>query len=127
MAPGAYLGCLGMATVGYGEQARHAASRTLLPGSESGGFGQNDVAPLTFLAWAKEREAAWCIEASLANLAVVASQALHVTAREAPRNLAGFLAEVRRIVPPITRQVRPGPEIAPLADHFRRRVFEDTV
>ncbi|MSP81450.1 MAG: histidine ammonia-lyase [Alphaproteobacteria bacterium] len=120
----AYIGCLAMATVGYTEQARAAASRTLLPGSESGGFGQNDVAPLTFLAWSKEREAGWCIEAALANLAVVASQALFVTQRVAPANLAEFLDDVRKIVPPLTRAVRPGLEVAPLADHFRRRVFE---
>jgi histidine ammonia-lyase len=120
----AYLGCLPMATVGYVEQARHAATGTLLPGSESGGFGQNDVAPLTFLAWAKEREAGWCLEAALANLAVVASQALFVTGRPAPAALAPILEEVRRIVPPPTDEVRPGPAVAPLATHWRRAIHE---
>jgi len=34
-----YLGCLGMVQVGYAEEARRAAQRNFLPGSEGGGFG----------------------------------------------------------------------------------------
>ena len=65
----AYLGCLGMVQVGYAEQARRAAQRNFLPGSEGGGFGQNDVAPPTFLAWRAQEEAGSCLEAGLAMLA----------------------------------------------------------
>lgn len=71
-----YMGTLPMAMVGYGEAARHAAQRTFLPGSESGGFGQNDVASLTFLAWTRERDAGEALTACLAVLAMIASQAL---------------------------------------------------
>jgi len=54
---GAYLGCLGFTAAGYAEQARQAAQRSFLPGSEGGGFGQNDVAVPTFQSWRKEAEA----------------------------------------------------------------------
>ncbi|MGH6718924.1 MAG: aromatic amino acid lyase [Alphaproteobacteria bacterium] len=119
-----YFGCLPMALVGYYEQARHAAQRTFTPASESGGFGQNDVAPPTFLAWAKEREAGDLLLAALATLAVVASQAFHVTGREAAPALAPWLDEVRRLAPPPTAMVRPGPMIEPLARHFAARVLD---
>src|SRR5262249_33088350 len=46
-----YMGTLGMVQVGYVEAARKAAQRNFLPGSEGGGFGQNDVAPASFPAW----------------------------------------------------------------------------
>ena len=45
-----YIGCLNMVQVGYAEEAKRAAQRTFLPGSEGGGFGQNDTAPPTFFA-----------------------------------------------------------------------------
>jgi len=118
-----YLGCIPMALVGYYEQARHAAGRTFTPSSESGGFGQNDVAPPTFLAWAKERDAGHALISSLASLAVVASQAYHATGRQAPGPLRAFLEEVRRYAPPQLEMARPGPAVAPLADHFRHQVF----
>lgn len=119
-----YFGCLAMALVGYHEEARHAAARTFTPASESGGFGQNDLAPPTFLAWAKEADAGRALMAALATLAVVASQALHVTGRAVKPALAPFLAEVRRIVPPPSGMVMPGPLVAPLARHFTARVFD---
>ncbi len=121
---GTYFGCLPMALVGYYEQARHAAARTFTPASESGGFGQNDMAPPTFLAWAKETEAGELLVAALATLAVVASQAFHVTGRAAPPALAPLLDEVRRFAPPPAVMLRPGPLVEPLARHFAARVFD---
>lgn len=97
-----YIGILGFVQVGYAEQARRAAQRTFLPGSEAGGFGQNDVAPLTGLAWRAQEEAGRCLDAALAMLAVVASQAFHVTERKAPPHLAELLDVVRSIFPPVT-------------------------
>jgi histidine ammonia-lyase len=72
---GQYLGCLPMAIVGYEEEARMLAQATLLPGSESGGFGQNDVASPIFLAWSKQERAGELLECSLAALAPVAQRA----------------------------------------------------
>ncbi|HEX6143794.1 MAG TPA: aromatic amino acid lyase, partial [Geminicoccaceae bacterium] len=85
---GTFLGCLGMTALAWAEQARHAARLTLLPGSEGGGFGQNDVAAVAFPAWRQQAEAGRCLGAGLACLAVVASQAFFITGREAPPGLA---------------------------------------
>lgn len=119
----AYMGCVPMAQVGYGEEARHAAQRTFLPGSESGGFGQNDVAPPTFFAWRKEREAGACLVAALAMLAAVASQALHVTERGPPPPLEDFVDEVRGVFPPMEGLRVVGPDCKRLAEAFTSRVF----
>lgn len=124
---GAYVGCLGFVSADFAEQARGAARRTFLPGSEGGGFGQNDLAVPTAAAWRKEREAARCLEANLAILAAVSSQALYVTDRHATPALADFLNEVRDHFPPMEDQRAPGPDAGALADHFRRRIYrEDT-
>ena len=119
-----YLGCLGMAQVGYAEQARRAAQRNFLPGSEGGGFGQNDVAPPTFLAWQSQEEAGRCLEAGLAILAVVGSQALFATDRPAPPALVPLLEETRRHVPPVTDSRVLAGELEGLAEAFRARVYD---
>ncbi|HEY8015513.1 MAG TPA: aromatic amino acid lyase, partial [Dongiaceae bacterium] len=120
----AYLGCLGMVQVGYAEQARRAAQRNFLPGSEGGGFGQNDVAPPTFLAWRAQEEAGSCLDAGLAILAAIGSQALFVTDRQAPPALAGLVGETRRHLPPVEQSRILAGELAALAAAFRARVFD---
>ncbi|HEX6141396.1 MAG TPA: hypothetical protein VFZ01_01660, partial [Geminicoccaceae bacterium] len=107
---GTFLGCLGMTALAWAEQARHAARLTLLPGSEGGGFGQNDVAAVAFPAWRQQAEAGRCLAAGLACLAVVASQAFFITGREAPPGLAPLLAHVRSLVAPVTAPVALGPD-----------------
>jgi histidine ammonia-lyase len=119
-----YLGGLGFAQVGYAEQARRAAQRTFLPGSEGGGFGQNDVSPPTFAAWHAQEQAGACLDAALASLAVVASQAFHVTERQAPPALAQTLEEVRSHVPPVIGQRMLGPEVERLDAAWRARIYE---
>ncbi len=118
-----YMGGLGFVAAGYGEQARRAAQRNFLPGSEGGGFGQNDVAPPSFAAWRGQEEAGECLEAAAACLAAVASQALHVTERPAPPALGELLREVRDHVPPVTRPRALAPDVARLAQAFRARVY----
>ena len=59
-----------------------------LPGSESGGFVQNDLAVPTALAWEGQETAGRLLDRALAAVAIVASQALAVTGREAPPALA---------------------------------------
>ncbi len=119
-----YLGCLGMVQVGYAEQARRAAQRNFLPGSEGGGFGQNDVAPPSFSAWRAQDEAGRCLEAALAMVAVVSSQAFFVTERPAPLALAGLLDLTRRHVSPVTVSRVLAGELAALAETLRGRVFD---
>src|SRR5699024_1221297 len=115
-----YLGCLPMAQVGFAESARRAAQRTFLPGSESGGFGQNDVAAPHFLAWRAQAEAGARLEDCLAGLAMVASEAFHVTGATVPPALASRLQRVRTIAPPLADGMRPpGPDAGALAASFR--------
>ena len=106
-----YLGCLAFSAADCAERARSACTPTLLPASEGGGFGQNDVASPVWSAWEKLGTSGRMLEATLAILAVVASQALHVTGRNAPPKLAGLLGRVRGRVPPMTGQRAPGREL----------------
>jgi histidine ammonia-lyase len=122
---GGYLGCLGFTAAGYAEQARQAAQRSFLPGSEGGGFGQNDVAVPSFLAWRKEAEAGRCLDAGLASLAAIASQAFHVTGRAAPPRLRPLLEEVREIFPPLEAPRAPGPEAGQVQRAVTAKVFQD--
>lgn len=117
------LGYVPMATTGYLEQAKLAAQRTFIPGTESAGAGQDDVAAPVFLAWVKEEKAGRCLDACLAALAAIASQALHVTGRAAPPALRDFVSEVRGIVPPVEKDRVLGPELLRLADFFTTKAF----
>src|SRR5215468_4513518 len=118
-----YLGCLGMVQVGYAEEAKRAAQRTFLPGSEGGGFGQNDTAPPTFIAWRGQEQAAYCLEGALAALAAVAAQALHVTQRAAPPALRQLLVEVRRHVPPVEEARAIAPDMEHLVAALRAMLY----
>jgi histidine ammonia-lyase len=88
-----------MAQTGWAEQARAVASPTLL---SLGGFGQNDVPALSFLAWQKAMRVGRCLNATLGGLAVVASQALYVADRALPPRLQTLVARIRDVVPPVT-------------------------
>ena len=113
-----YLGCVAFGAADCAERARNACTPTLLPASEGGGFGQNDVASPAWSAWEKLGTTGRMLEATLAILAVIASQALHVTGRDAPPPLAGLLARVRTLVPPMVEQRSPGPELDALVRAF---------
>jgi histidine ammonia-lyase len=119
-----YMGSLPMAQVGFAEEARRAAQRTFLPGSESGGFGQNDVATPHFFAWQAQARAGAMLEASLACLGLVASQAFYTTQAAVPPALAPRLAAIRESAPPLIDTIRPlGPEAEVLAQAFRNEIF----
>ncbi|HTV97016.1 MAG TPA: aromatic amino acid lyase [Steroidobacteraceae bacterium] len=117
------VGYITMAANGYIEQAKSAAQRTFIPGSDSSASGQDDVATPAFLAWSKEARAARCLDASLAMLGVVASQALYVTQREAPRPLQSFMTLIRAYVAPVTEDRILGPELGRLTDAITAKVF----
>jgi histidine ammonia-lyase len=117
------LGYVPMAVTGYLEQAKAAAQRTFIPGTEAAGAGQDDVATTAFPAWSKEERAGRCLDAALAMLAVVASQALHVTGRTAPPALRSFVDDLRSTVPPVAEDRILGPELGRLAARFTERVF----
>jgi histidine ammonia-lyase len=119
-----YMGCLPMAATGYEEEARLYAQPTLLPGSESGGFGQNDVASPVFLAWTKQMRAGRCLDQVLATLAPIALRALDVTARPVPDGLRPLSEETRAAFGDLGARGPMGPSAHGLADRFEARVHE---
>lgn len=118
-----YLGCLPMAMVGYEEELRMLAQPTLLPGSESGGFGQDDVASPVFAAWSKQERAGELLELTLASLSPVAMRAFRVTGRPVPQPLAGLAADTARLFPDDDAPEAMGPQCAALASMFRKRIY----
>ena len=118
-----YLGCLPMAAVGYAEEARGLATATLLPGSESGGFGANDVASPVFAAWSKQERAGVLLESALAALGPICLRALDVTGREAPEPLRALQALVRQTVPDHEAADPLGRSTGALAEQLRVRVY----
>ena len=117
-----YLGCLPMAATGYEEEARTLATATLLPGSESGGYGQNDVASPVFPAWSKQARAGLLVEQSLAVLGTIAARAYQRTGRPIPTPLQAIGDLVSAHVPDTDPTLMLGPATAALAAAFRDRV-----
>jgi histidine ammonia-lyase len=98
-APGNGTYAYGWAASGYVEEARAAATPTLLPGTGEGPHA--DVLSPAFSAYRRERRAAECLDGALAILAIVASQALFVTGRNPAQPLWPVLSFVRSVFPPI--------------------------
>lgn len=119
-----YLGCLPMAIVGYAEECRMLAQPTLLPGSESGGFGQDDVASPVFAAWSKQERAGSLLEQALASLAPIAMRALHVTGRPVPPLLERLAAHTAASFPDDGRSLAHAPQCQRLAEIFRGRIYQ---
>jgi len=117
-----HIGYVPMAAAGYIELAKAAAQRTFIHGSDAG-QGQDDVASPVFFAWSKEERAGRLLDAQLAMLAVVASQALHVTDRLVPPVLRDFTTLLRSYVPPLVEDRILGPELGRLAEAFTAEVF----
>ena len=121
---GSYLGCLPMAIVGYEEEARMLAQPTLLPGSESGGFGQDDVASPIFLAWKKFDRVSELLDQSLASLAPIAMRALTISNRPVPHKLQHLPSLVSETFPETSTAVPFGLEVNNLAEKFRDRIYK---
>ncbi len=118
-----YLGCLPMAIVGYEEEARMLAQATLLPGSESGGFGQDDVASPVFLAWTKQERVGVLLELALATLAPIAVRALQITNRPSPIALKELAALTSQHFPDDDTTRPFGADVDGLAQAFRARIY----
>jgi len=117
------LSCLPMAVTGYEEEARTHAAATLLPGSESGGFGQDDVASPVFLAWSKQEKTGALLEAALASLAFIALQALSITGRPVPTRLEDLTRDIRRFIPDPDSGQALGPAVSQLEAQLRERIL----
>ena len=110
---------LHMVAAGYAEEARTLAQTTALG---LGAFGQNDLPAPSFLAWGKATAVGTTLERTLAVLAALASQALHVAGQVPPPALASFLDEIRAAFPPIDTPRPLGRDGERLAGAFSRRV-----
>jgi len=82
-----------------GEEARSLAQPTLL---SLGGFGQNDIAGLPFLAWRKAVAVGRCLDGALAALAGICSQALFTAGRPAGPPLEALVEDVRGVLEPVS-------------------------
>jgi histidine ammonia-lyase len=111
---------LHMVQNGWAEEARAIAAPSIL---SLGGFGQNDVPALNFLAWRKASAVGRCLDAELAVLAAIASQALYADAREPPPPLRPLLAQIRDAFAPVSRPRPLGEDCERLAQSFSRQVF----
>jgi histidine ammonia-lyase len=106
LSPPGYRGALGGATNHFGwavtsyvEVARAAAGPALMPAVVVD--PQNDLSTATSIAHQRERAAAEAFGGAQAILALVASQALFVTGRQAAPPLAGLVAGIRSVFPPV--------------------------
>jgi histidine ammonia-lyase len=113
-----------MAIAGFVEEARALAQRSFIPAVDASVFGQDDVASPVFLAWPKADKAGETLDRALAMLAVVASQALHLTHRNPETGaLRNLLAKVRESVPVVTGDRILGPELQALSAYFGVSIF----
>jgi histidine ammonia-lyase len=115
---------LHMVQTGWAEEARAHAGATLL---SLGGFGQNDVPAMGFLAWQKADAIGRCLDAALAVLAALGAQALHQSGRAAPPALSALVEQVTTAFPPVEQVRALGPDADALAAAFRRHVFAGRV
>jgi histidine ammonia-lyase len=107
---------------GFVEEMRRLAQPTLIPAADIAASQQDDVAITTPLAFVNERQIAECFDATLAVLAAVASQGLHVTSRLVAPPLRPYLDALRTIVPPVETHRQLGHDCARLADAFSEGV-----
>ena len=99
------------------------ATATLLPGSETGGFGANDVASPVFAAWSKQERAGVLLESALAALCPIALRGFDVEGRSPPPALNEIMTLVRRTVPDEEDATLLGPATGELAEALRARVY----
>ncbi|GAB2179114.1 aromatic amino acid lyase [Dongia sp. agr-C8] len=122
------LGYLPMAIAGFVEEARALAQRSFIPAVDASVFGQDDVASPVFLAWPKAERAGETLDRALAVLAVVASQALHLTNRTPQSGaLRNLLGKVRENVPVVTNDRVLGPQLHALSGYFGVSIFGMTL
>jgi histidine ammonia-lyase len=108
------------------EEMRRLAHATLVPIGMAASQ-QDDVGITTPGAFVNERRIAECFDLTLGVLAVVASQALHVTGRTVAPGLRKFLHQVRAMVPPVRTPRRLGDECAALTESFSGAIaFQST-
>jgi histidine ammonia-lyase len=111
---------LHMVQTWWAEEARTHAGPSLL---SLGGFGQNDVPSMGFLAWRRAEAIGRCLDPALAILAALGAQALYAADRPPPPALAGLVDDVRAVFPPVDGVRALGPDGDALSAAFTRRVL----
>ncbi len=109
---------------GHIEEMRLLAQPSLLSPGAPGASTQDDVCAPGFMACRNELRVARLLDRVLAILAATASQALHVTGRDAPPALRELLGDVRRLFPPVRSRRLLGRDGARLATAITRAVEE---
>jgi len=104
----------------WAEEARAAAQPTLIP---LGGYGQNDTCAPSFFAWRRQEQVGRCLDAAMAIVAAISSQAMSDADREPPPALAELLADVRARFPVVTEAHPLGEEAGRLAAWFTDRAL----
>jgi histidine ammonia-lyase len=104
----------------WAEEARTAAQPTLIP---LGGYGQNDTCAPSFFAWRRQEQVGRCLDAAMAIVSAIASQALSDAGREPPPALTELLTEVRSRFPVVTESHPLGEEAGRLAAWFTERAL----
>jgi histidine ammonia-lyase len=83
-----------------------------------------NVASNAVPAWRKHEEAGSALDACLAVLAAIASQALHVTGRHAPPALVSRLASIRAVLSPIEDAMAMGGVLQALRESVAAEVLD---
>lgn len=112
-----------MVQTGWAEEARNLAQPSLL---SLGSFGQNDVPAMSFFAWRKAMAIGRCLDASLAILAAVATQAIAIAGRRLTPELGAFAMEISADFPAVAGVRRLGRDFEAVARRFNQRVFSVT-
>ncbi|MEN0137119.1 MAG: aromatic amino acid lyase [Rhodococcus sp. (in: high G+C Gram-positive bacteria)] len=105
-----------MASAGWAEEARAAATTSLIG---LGGAGQTDTGTPDLLAWRKAVDAGGALDINLALLAVVASHTLARKRQTVPHQLAGFHERILARFPVGTTPVDFGAKLQSVVDLLR--------
>ncbi|MFF2110092.1 aromatic amino acid lyase [Rhodococcus koreensis] len=111
--PESQVSLLYMTSAGWAEEARAAATPSLIG---LGGAGQTDTGTPDLLAWRKAHDAGEALDANLAVLAVVASHALARKNHPAPRRLEKLSQRILERFPVGSSPVDFGPQLEGVVD-----------
>jgi hypothetical protein len=110
---------LSMTALGWAEEARQAAGQTLI---SLGGSPPSDTSSPALLAWRLAEDAGTCLQAVLANLAVLAVHTTIAEARRPPDQLRDRFERVRARFPPGTHTREYGVSLEEIAADIEKQI-----
>jgi histidine ammonia-lyase len=111
---------LSMTALGWAEEARHAASQTLI---SLGGSPPSDTSSPALLAWRLAEDAGGCLQAVLATLAVLAVHTMIAEERHPPEQLRDRFDRVRERFPPGTHTREYGVSLEDIAADIEKQIY----